>query len=73
MKVKFMGYKVKDKKGCPVCGSGRKTTTAVRRTQVINIPNGRKMEFRAGHTYDVTDVEWEYLSEMPESFVPESI
>lgn len=67
--IRFLGYKDKRKKGCPVCGGSRSGNATIRRRQVINIPGGRKIDFMIGREYEVTEAEWEYLSEIPDSFV----
>lgn len=69
MKIRFLGYKVKNKTGCPVCGGRKKSSgESIRRRQTINIPGCRSIEFVVGNEYEVTAKEWDYLSNMPEFF-----
>lgn len=61
MKVKFNGFRQDNRKGCGVCGTKRKVQGQLKLDKRIMLPSGQFKLFTYGQTYDLSDMDAEYV------------
>lgn len=68
MRIKYNGKKIKEHKGCPVCGSRRNSGYKVLSVNTYYTPSGHRLTFRIGNEYDVTEEDGEFLMSIGDEF-----
>lgn len=61
MIVRYVGVKIKQRKGCPVCGGRGSTRYKVDMTHTYYTPSGVAYKFRLGESKDIPDGDAEFL------------